>query len=230
MINEERNKPGVKTKTVLRHLAGVRRYLEALGIASPLASYKPPVAPLGRPHPLEGGAATIDKMVELADGNCSKGAMLALTGYMGFRISEARTVRVEHIDLETREVLVRGKGDVWDRVLIPRKALALLFMAHEEALHEGREFLIDGADRTVRAWFSTLAKEALGRPLDSSGKEGSHSARHAVGTDVYNSTKDLLLTSRVLRQHDPRTTVGYVKTDVQEMLNALNNRTRGTRN
>lgn len=224
MINEERESPFIKTKTVLRHLSGVRRYLEALGIAAPLAKYKAPEAAEGVPHPLEGGEATIDRMVEAADGHSEKGAILALTGYMAFRISEARCIRHDQVNYEKRELLVRGKGDVWIEMPIPRKAFRLLFIACEDAKREGRETIISAADRTVRQWFTELAEEALGRPVLKDGTEGSHSARHAVGTDVYNDTKDLVLTQRTLRQRDPRTTVGYIGDKREEMRNALDNR------
>lgn len=228
MFNEERNSSSVKTKTTLRHLAGVRRYLAALGIANPLANYKPPVAAIGEAHPIEGGESTIDAMIEKADHHVSKCVMLALVGYMGFRISEARSVRPEHVIIPTRELLVRGKGDSWDKVPIPRKALKWLFMGRENAIVENRDFLIDGADRTVRQWYTDLAEEALGRPIAKNGEEGSHSARHSVGTDVYNDTKDLLLTGKVLRQRDPRSTVTYVGIDREKLRNALENRRKRT--
>lgn len=224
MLNEERNNPDVESTTVQRHLAGVRRYLAAIGVSNPLANYKGPVPASPKAHPLEGGEATVDKMIEAADHDYQKCAMVALTGYMALRISESRTVRVAHVDLIKKQLKVRGKGDSWEWIPIARSAMPWLFLAVQEAKTEGRDTLISAADRTVRKWYSELASVALGRPVVTDGTEGSHASRHAVGTDVYRKSKDLLLTSRVLRQRDPKTATVYIQTGADEIRSALDNR------
>lgn len=227
-LNEEAANPE-KVKSCLRHLAGFRRCMTALGMKEPLKDYKPPSAPDGRPHPVEGGEETIDKMIEAADGDVQKEAAVAFSGYMAFRVSEGRKIRPEQIDYINWELIMIGKGGQVERFPIPRKARRPLFMARCSAEEEGRETIISASDRTVRGWWSQLLSAALGRPVKTDRTEGTHSGRHSVGTDTYNNTKDPLLTQRVLRQKDPRSMTVYVDIPQSALREALENRGDGKR-
>lgn len=222
-LNEEASDPE-RVKSCLRHLAGFRRFMSAIGMTEPLKDYKPPSAPNGRPHPVEGGEATIDKMLEKADGHNEKEAVVAFSGYMAFRVSEGRKIKPEQLDFANWELIMIGKGGQVERYPIPRKARRPLFMAAMTAEQEGRDTIISASDRTVRGWWSELLGQALGREVKKDGTEGTHSGRHAVGTDTYDRTKDLLLTQRVLRQKDPRSAVVYIDIDQSVIRDALDNR------
>lgn len=222
-LNEEAVDPE-KARTCRRHLVGFRRWMELVGMENPLGNYKQPSAPDGKPHPVEGGEETIDRMIEKADGHNEKEAVVAFCGYMGFRVSEARGIRPEQVDVSTWELILVGKGGKTYRYPIPRKARRPLFMAVMTAKDESRPRIISVADRTARMWWSELLSEALGRPVKTDGTEGSHGGRHSVGTDTYNDSKDLLLTGKVLRQSDPRSTVVYVDIGQTAIRAALENR------
>lgn len=224
-LNEEAMDP-TKFASCRRHLSGFKRWMISVGMDAPLKDYNLPAAPTARPHPVEGGEETIDEMIKRADNHNEKEAVVAFCGYMAFRISEARAVRPEQLDLESWELKMRGKGGQVERYPIPRKARRPLFMAAMTAQAEGRETIISAADRTVRLWWSQLLEEALQRPTRRDGSEGTHAGRHAVGTDTYNDSKDLLLTAKVLRQKDPRNTVMYVDVEQSAIRDALENRGR----
>lgn len=224
-LNREAMDPA-KVASCRRHLAGFKRWMSFVGMDDPMKNYKQPTAPMARPHPVEGGEATIDKMLELADSHNEKEAIVAFCGYMAFRIGEARLIRPEQIDVKSWDLLMRGKGGQIERFPIPRKARRPLFMAMMTAQSEGRSTIISSADRTVRLWWGQLLEQALGRPVKTDGTEGTHAGRHAVGTDTYNDSKDLLLTAKVLRQKDPRNTVMYVDVKQSAIRDALENRGR----
>jgi hypothetical protein len=131
-------------------------------------------------------------MMEYADGNCEKEAVVAFSGYMAFRVSEGRRIKHDQIDVLNWELVMIGKGGQVERFPIPKKARLPLFMAATTAEQEGREFIISASDRTVRGWWSELLSMALGRPTKKDGTEGTHAGRHSVGTDTYNNTKDLV--------------------------------------
>jgi integrase len=219
-LNEEAADPE-RVKSCLRHLAGFRRFMASLGMVEPLKDYKQPSSPDGKPHPVEGGDATIDKMMEKADGHNEKEALVAFTGYMAFRISEARSIAPEQLDFVNWELIMIGKGGQVKRYPIPKKARRPLFMAAMTAENEGRSSIISAADRTARLWWSELLELALGRPTKTDGSEGSHSGRHTVGTRVYDKSKSLLLVQRVLRQRDIRSAAVYVDIKQSELRAAL---------
>jgi integrase len=134
---------------------------------------------------------------------------------------ELYRVRVEHIDLERRELFVPDSKTPEGRRVVP-----ILDRAHDilMRLTAGRtEGWLFPAKRGRERRMTTLSKsfrearEAAGLPEDLV----LYSGRHDCGTEVYRRTGNLALVMRVLGHKEPKTAMRYQLPDVHDMRRAM---------
>lgn len=138
---------------------------------------------------------------------CQDRMILILGAFLGLRVSEQTGLRVEHVNLDAREVFVRGKGGVERLVPIPLRMLEELrswitFRKRGYLLVSRRGRRV--ATSTVNSRLRRLAKLAgLHRHIHS------HALRHTFGTKIYSLTKDLLVVRDLLGHASVSTTQVY---------------------
>lgn len=141
--------------------------------------------------------------------------ILSLAAYAGLRASEITRIRREHITQATLRV-VNGKGG---------KTAAVPTSPHIwELIDHRREGLLvtSASGAPIRCDLSALARPFF----DRLGLPGLHlhRLRHWAITQVYRSTRDLLVTQRFARHSSPVTTMGYALLEdaaVRDAVNAL---------
>jgi site-specific recombinase XerD len=201
-LNAERAR-GVGAATLNRRATALRRWFETTRGTAPLAKYKCPPAPPGEAHPLPNLLVDVRKMIEVTDNHEVKLA-IALMGFAGLRVSEARTIQWSWLRKNGDDWSIRviGKGGKERTVPVAPELLALIDVADPTFPYEGR--MIKMTDRGIRSAVTRAGEQAeIGRPV------ASHDLRMTFGTVVYNLTKDLRVTQELMGHSSSKTTERY---------------------
>lgn len=195
-----------------RHVQAFFRWAVTTGLleVNPAADLPRPRVKPGLPHP-----TTIDDLrIVFA---CTTGALrivFALATFAGARRGEIIQLRRTDVDLTACTVLLHGKGDK-DRI-VPIVApladeLAATMPPHGYVvLHNGRPYVPD-----------TLSTQCNRHLRELGVRSTLHSMRHAYATNVYRSTRDLLLVAQLLGHSSVRTTQIYAQPDMDAMQSRL---------
>lgn len=192
---------GTAPKTIARRVTSLRAYGRWLGYPL-LVDYQPPATPARTPRPLPGGLDDICSMLEVAVGDDER-CMIALCGFSGLRISEARSVTPSSIFMEgeTPWVSVIGKGYKDRSVVIPPRAWERI----EPVLAKRRpdEPLVRLTDSQARKAWAICSRQA------GLGKTSTHAGRATAATDLLARTGNLRLVQEVLGHASVSTTQVY---------------------
>lgn len=182
--------------TVLAYLRTIRKWGEFYGIEDPTARIRRPRTPEFVPRPV-----TEPQLTELLrHANPRMAAWIKLGAYAGLRASEVAYLRSNQFFDQGSSVTlyVQGKGE---------KVASLPIAGH--VADTIRPF-VHGSDRLwdvnpvyVSQQFRAYS-HALGFDL------GFHQNRHRFGTILYKTTRDLLMTQRLMRHASPKQTTAYV--------------------
>lgn len=178
---------------------------EGLVTDSPARRLVRPRQPARLPRPMP----DVDVRRALAEAPCDVAPILNLAVYAGLRACEIAQLRAEDLTRDPPMIRVReSKGggestvpvapllaDVLARCPLPR--VGWLFPARTDG-HLSRSRICQIANGYLR---SIGIEHTL------------HTLRHAYGTAIYRSTKDLRLTQELMRHRSIQSTVGYTKLD-----------------
>jgi site-specific recombinase XerD len=210
--------------TALRSLLGYL-HLEGL-IATPLGDVVPAVAGwrlAGLPRSLEPGE--VRRLLTACDRRTGAGrrdfAMLMLLARLGMRAGEVRSLALEDIDWRAGELVVRGKGNRFERLPL----LADIGRALAAYLQRGRPVTAQG--RTVfvrmRAPHRPLSSAGVSQAVAAAasraglGRVGAHRLRHTVATEMVRAGVPLPEVGQVLRHRRLMTTAIYAKVDRERL-------------
>jgi integrase len=166
-----------------------------------LKEYRLPPIPDAVPHPIPGGMDAVRELVNEAQGNIRN--VIALQGFAGLRVTEARTLKREDIDVHNRDIVVKGKGEKIRRVPISSELQGWLDLMPAE----GRLAVL--ADSGARHGIRRVAERAGIVGFDGNAVS-SHDLRATWATAVYEKTYDIWLVSRLLGHASVRTTQAYL--------------------
>lgn len=202
-------------RTVQRRLVAFRSWGAFAGAPrSFLGAYRAPVAERPQPHPIPEGVAGVLAMIRATD-NPRHRALLALTGLMGLRVSEAVAVRPAHIDIVEMMLTVRGKGDKTRVIPISDSVWKHLKFADDIARARGTT-LVDRTEAGARRAISRFGMKAgMSRHVKS------HDMRATLATALFDKTHDIRLVQEVLGHANPNTTQVYVAVTVDNMRAAM---------
>lgn len=204
---------GLAPKTLARRANSLRSYGKWIGEPL-LADYRAPSPPPAQPRPITGGHEAIMRMVEVAVGDDER-AMILLCGFVGLRISEARSVTPDMIEIEdgTPWVTVTGKGYKRRSVPIPPRAWEILGpVVIKRPRHQPLVRLTDSQAR--KAWATCSRQAGLG-------KTSSHQGRATAATALLDSTGNLRLVQEVLGHASVATTQVYTRVSRSTMAEAM---------
>lgn len=212
-LNETR--ASVAPSTTSRRLASLKMYAKWAKIPDFMEDYLPPTPARPTPHPLPEGIEGVFRMCEGAKDDQER-ALFAMQGLLGMRVSEARSIRPEHFDLNEMTVTVRGKGDVTRLIPVSDRAWAQLKSAYERARVMLGEPLVTMSDRQAR-----YAITECGERLGFKRRISSHDLRATCATKMYEQTLDLRATQELLGHASSSTTERYTLVSMKSMREGL---------
>jgi len=209
-------------RSFLRYLFACGETTSDLSLAAPGAQRRhPPVVS----RSLE--PADVERLIESADPNTVGGsrdrAMLLLIARLGLRAGEVAALEIDDIRWRSGELVVRGKGNVVDRLPLLRdvgEALAH-YLVHRRPRHTTRRVFLRLCSpiREVagRGAVSSMVRARLRRLGLHPSRQGAHILRHSLGTNMIRSGATLAEIGEVLRHHSPGSTQIYAKVDVDAL-------------
>lgn len=146
-------------------------------------------------------------------------AILLLLARLGLRAGEVLALELDDIHWRAGEIVVRGKGNVRDRLPLPQDVgQALATYLQDRAQGQGRHvFLCARAPRRAfgdPSSVSTIVFRALRRVGLSPPTKGAHLLRHSLATRMLRGGATMTEIAEVLRHRSPQTTEIYAKVDL----------------
>lgn len=174
--------------------------------------------------------ADVQRLLAGCDQNTIKGqrdyTILLLLARLGLRAGEVVAMRLEDLHWETGEMLVRGKGQLQDRLPIPAdvgKALAKYLRRGRPRCSSRHVFVRLNAPHREFACpsdVSTIVRQAMDQAGLHPPCRGAHVLRHSLATHMLQRGASLAEIGEVLRHRAPTTTEHYSKVAI-EALRAL---------
>ncbi len=178
------------------------------------------------PNPRFLTAEEVERVIAASDRSTTRSrrdfAILLLLVRLGLRASEIIALELDDIRWEAGEIVVRGKGQLHDRLPLLAdvgEALALYLRTARCPSRSRHVFLRRIAPRvglSLPASVSKIAREALQRAgLLPTGRVGAHIFRHSLATRMIRCGASLAEISQVLRHRSTSTTLLYAKVDFE---------------
>lgn len=222
-----RSSPALAKKTVTA-VAAFLKYLFVIGIsAEPLAPALPKIPKLSPGVPVRGPVPSeVDRLLASCDRNSSVGrrnyAVMLLLSRLGLRSSEVAALRLDDIDWHHGNLLVRGKGDRWERLPLPVDVGA----AVAEYLVQGRPAALDGCRSLFLqsvAPHCQLSPAATGSMVARASRQAGigtvspHRLRHSAATTMAYQGVPLQGVAQVLRHHGLKVTASYIAPELDRL-------------
>lgn len=152
-------------------------------------------------------------------------AMLLIMGRLGLRAMEVRVIRLEDIDWDAGELLVRGKGRYHQKMPIPEDVGRAIsdYIRFERPITPSREVFVHNTKPYGPFKYGSHLNRILTSALQALGLEqpapfiGSHVLRHSVATAIARKGGSLEEIQDFLRHHSPATTLIYAKLDLSPL-------------
>jgi integrase/recombinase XerD len=149
-------------------------------------------------------------------------AMLLLLARLGLRPPEVIAMQLDDIDWRAGEVIVRGKGNLFDRVPLPQDVgQALASYIRQDRITKSRVLFVTerapyrpfkGSQILTAVINDAYAKAGIERPAK---YVGAHILRHSLATNLVQRGASLDEIANVMRHRSRVTTMTYAKLDVQ---------------
>lgn len=205
----------IPTKTTGRRLTSLKAMGRAMGVTV-LADYHAPTPAPAVPHPLPGGVADLDRMIQSCETDDHR-ALIALCGLVGTRISEAREVLPTSFDYAARKIRIYGKGGRERIVPISQAAWDILLPIAVNCMMEPGKPLVRMGDRSAREVITRIGARA-----GVSRRVSSHDLRATFATAAYRNTKDIRAVQMLLGHASSTQTEVYIEVDDHSMAQAAN--------
>jgi integrase len=190
--------------TRLKYLSWLALWCRWAGIPDATAGIRRPPVPRGLPKPV--GEPGLASMIA-ACGTDRERCWVYLGAFAGLRAHESAKVEVEDLEVTA--------GGAWHlRVLGKGRQIAVVPIPDWLA-----ELVLDAADAagvfSGRIWPTATSNTVQFTVTRVAARAGvactSHQLRHRYGTDMYERTKDLLMTQKAMRHASPVQTAGYAQ-------------------
>lgn len=145
-------------------------------------------------------------------------AILELFYSSGSRIAELQSLNIEDMDLDSRFVRIRGKGNKEREVPVGRKALAAIKeLLHEEQRDGGPLFISKRSKRlSVRAIFNIVVKHGIKSGIFK--RVAPHMLRHTFATHMLDGGADLRAIQEFMGHSSLATTEKYLHVGLDRLM------------
>jgi len=225
--------PALSPKTVAYLASALRSFLRFLFIhgetatdlsTAPLTSQTRHRAAVGRYLSPE----DVGKLLDTCDPTTAAGrrnrAILLLLVRLGLRAAEVAGLELDDIRWRSGEIVVRGKGDVVDRLPLPYEVGEALTVylrnARAASAPTRRVFLrLSAPVREVggRGAVSSVVRAGLKKAGLEPPARGAHLLRHTLGTRLIRSGASMAEIAEVLRHRSPSSSAIYAKVDIEAL-------------
>ena len=169
----------------------------------------------------------VQQLLDSCDQAMTKGqrdyTILLLLARLGLRAGELVAMRLDDINWDAGEMLIRGKGQRHDRLPIPKdvgKALAT-YLRHGRPRSLTRHVFVrlNAPHRgfACPSDISTIVRQAVNRAGLHPANKGAHLLRHSLATNMLRKGASLTEIGEVLRHRCPITTELYSKVDLSAL-------------
>ena len=157
-------------------------------------------------------------------------AMVLLMARLGLRAAEVVAIQIDDIDWRAGELLIRGKGQLHDRLPLPKDVGELLAnYIRQDRVTTSRVLFV--SHRLPHKPFadSQVISEILKDAFEQTGLNpptryvGSHILRHSLATNMIRRGASLTEVGEVLRHRSRRSTMIYTKLDVAALRSVAQN-------
>lgn len=213
-----RHREALTPKTTGRRLTALRSFLRFLGIRDPLFEYIAPKPARPQAHPIPEGLDGVKKLLVQCrnDRQC---ALVALTGMLGLRISEAINVKYSDFNLDEMTLTIRGKGDRTRVIPVDNTTWRFLRDACLESFISNRPTVVGFKDRFARQLIKNLGiKAQLSRDI------ASHDLRATFATDLNDRGVNIRLIQELLGHASVKDTQVYTNVTLDQMRQAVSAR------
>lgn len=201
-------------RTTRRRITSLRSLATWAQAQPVLVNYKSPSPPPSKAHPIPGLLESLLLLLSLVK-SCHEEALIGLCGLAGLRVSEARSVRPSHIDMQTMILTVYGKGEKIRYVPVSARAWSAIMTA-VLACWDTDDRLCPFSDRTARSTVTRLGKAAkLIREISS------HDLRATFATIIQSETQDIRVIQELLGHASITTTQIYTDVAIDAMRKAV---------
>jgi integrase len=177
-------------RTYLQHLAA---WADWIGRPELVDGIRRPPVPFAHPDPVP--EADLQRLMRHLSDHPRELAWVTLGAYAGLRAAEVGRLQGTHVNAGT--LRVQGKGGRIDTLPVPPVL--------DRALRPWAD--VDGPLWSVTS--GTVSTIIRRKAAEIGLRMRFHQLRHRFGTAVYRTTRDLLLTQRLMRHASPKTTAGY---------------------
>jgi integrase/recombinase XerD len=227
-MQEVRRKKSLRDKTHASHLRSFFRYLFQAGKTTVnLALGVPSVAQrFAARLPRHLAAEDIEKLLEAVKAETTTGrrnhAMVLLVARLGLRAAEVVKIQIDDLDWRAGELLVRGKGQLHDRLPLPPdvgEALAE-YIRLDRRSSSSRALFVKKRPPHVAFKAGQVLNNILRRAYARTGLNppapyvGSHILRHSLATALVRRGASLEEIGDMLRHRSRASTMIYAKLDV----------------
>ncbi len=157
-------------------------------------------------------------------------AMVLLMARLGLRAAEVVAIQIDDIDWRAGELLIRGKGQLHDRLPLPKEVgESLANYIRQDRVTTSRVLFV--SHRLPHKPFadSQVISEVLKDAFEQTGLNpptryvGSHILRHSLATNMIRRGASLTEVGEVLRHRSRRSTMIYTKLDVAALRSVAQN-------
>jgi integrase/recombinase XerD len=149
-------------------------------------------------------------------------AMVLLMARLGLRAAEVIAIQIDDIDWRAGELLIRGKGQLHDRLPLPKEVgEALANYVRQDRVATSRALFVGHRVPHMPFSDSQVISEVLKKAFERTKLNpptryvGSHILRHSLATDMVRRGASLAEIGEVLRHRTRRSTMIYAKLDVE---------------
>jgi site-specific recombinase XerD len=155
-------------------------------------------------------------------------AIMLLLARLGLRLREALSLRLEDVDWAAGDILIRGKGDYFDRMALPPDVATVLTAYIEDDRPPSKSacvFVDHKAPFEPLAVGTQLYRELV-RTFDKAGiqmpaRTGTRVFRHTFATQLVNEGKPIAVVANLLRHRRLNTTMVYARTNLKRLRDAV---------
>ena len=148
-------------------------------------------------------------------------AMMLVLARLGLRPQEVVAMQIDDIDWRSGEILIRGKGQRWERVPLPQEVgEALTAYIRSGRVTKSRALFVKGIAPGVPFKRAIILNSILKKAYRKTGLKtpspnvGSSVLRHSLATNLVQRGASLQEIANLLRHHSWATTMQYAKLDI----------------
>jgi len=198
-------------------IASLFGFLQDMGYVQANPAHRLPLPKVKQPVPVFLSEETAQQLIAAARKPWQKALVILLLS-TGIRRTEVVTITLEDLDLQQRQVLIRGKGNKERVVPLTEQAVEAIedYLRHRVKTKSRHLFVSTTGGHAIQG---RIVNRILNRILRRAGMEGQgitpHKLRHTFATHLIRNGADIRTVQELLGHADIQTTARYLHSDTR---------------